>query len=112
MFGDRDQIAHDCAEFLRDTFMEDKSIGLLQIASNSNMISIIDQQSNCIVTVYESDKGHAVFKVGGIVRDNADDILKENGLFLRSNYAGFKNVTDTREVRRLVYKFFLAKKQL
>jgi len=72
----------------------------------------VDEWSNCTVVVYNSQHSRFFFNVSGIVRDNSDDAELQNAFFNHGGYAGFDDVSELREVRRLVYKFFVAKKHL
>jgi len=108
-----EQIARECAEFLNESLMEEKNVGLMQVKLvEENKISIVDERSNCTVVVYNSQHSRFFFNVSGIVRDNSDDAELQNAFFNHGGYAGFDDVSELREVRRLVYKFFVAKKHL
>ena len=108
-----EQIARECAEFLNESLMEEKNVGLMQVELvEENQISIVDEWSDCTVVVYNSQRSGVVFNVSGIVRDNSDDAELQNAFFNHGGYAGFDDVSELREVRRLVYKFFVAKKHL
>ena len=108
-----EQIARECAEFLNESLMEEKNVGLMQVELvEENQISIVDEWSNCKVVVYNSQRSGVVFNVSGIVRDNSDDVELQTAFFNHDGYAGFDDVSKMREVRRLVYKFFVAKKQM
>ena len=108
-----EQIARECAEFLNESLMEEKKVGLMQVELvEENKISIVDEWSNCTVVVYNSQHSRFFFNVSGIVRDNSDDAELQNAFFNHSGHAGFDDISELREVRRLVYKFFVAKKHL
>ena len=108
-----EQIARECAEFLNESLMEEKNVGLMQVELvEENQISIVDDWSDCTVVVYNSQHSRVVFNVSGIVCDNSDDVELQTAFFNHDGYAGFDDISELREVRRLVYKFFVAKKQL
>jgi len=93
--------------------MEEKNVGLMQVELvEENKISIVDERSNCTVVVYNSQRSGVVFNVSGVVCDNSDDVELQDAFFNYDGYAGFDDVSKMREVRRLVYKFFVAKKQM
>ena len=108
-----EQIARECAEFLNESLMEEKNVGLMQVELvEENQISIVDDWSDCTVVVYNSQRSGIVFNVSGIVCDNSDDVELQTAFFNHDGYAGFDDISELREVRRLVYKFFVAKKHL
>ena len=108
-----EQVARECADFLNESLMEEKNVGLMQVELvEENKISIVDERSNCTVVVYNSQRSGVVFNVSGVVCDNSDDVELQDAFFNYDGYAGFDDVSKMREVRRLVYKFFVAKKQM
>ena len=101
----------ECADFLEDEFSIDKTIEDIKITVDGNIMSIVGERTSCIITAYYSRRTACLaFSVIGDVVDNAEFIgVQEIPVRIWNSQISFRPIVELQDVRRVVYKFFVAK---